>query len=568
MPEKQLRRAGLSRNVRVEPLLHSIFHAENQRKRRITEPEDPNAPPVSDSSSGSDDDETTSRRGDIRRTTFQTNPSTDAERKATYGTRKSARTASQSAKPQSQKRLRDSEDEGPEPVKKAKAAGRRDDGLGSHFRSDVLRRKTLGPKISYGTQNKSGSGRSAQASIKSMGIHEDLSSPERLQPKFKPVESLDDFSSPETPKSKLVLPDGEDLPFESSPQKAYKALSKACDDLDTPSPVKQFKPTSVTDEVFWFSTQEEPTGKTAGSNNSSDELMRKARLLRQKKKADKEAKLRRQQGMEADSPKIQFKPPAGLDSQDDLAYDSDLDIPDGAQVEDFRPVHDILPDDSVPVCPMCREPVEQALLDKFSKKKITSITQQQQFCNAHKTKTAREAWIDRGYPDIDWSRLDERIAEHHQFLEDILNGGTSHFGTLFAKSVKSGKNKTLLKTDQNMTPGYYGSRGARIMNENLIDRFSGLLRKVAVRDRLVSARGHTAFVQFVLVPELAVRLIMQDMDVSAERARAIMVDSQKVGNLLNEEEDDVIVDDQEDRSDSRSSFLSSLEDGVSPEDMS
>lgn len=558
------RRAGLSRNVNVEPL-HSVFRAgarENGRKRKIMEPEDPSAPPLSDISSGSDDDQATSRRGDIRRTTFQTNPSTDNGRKATYGTRKSARTASRPAERQSQKALPDSGDEVSEPVKKAKAAGRRDDDLGSHFRSDGLRRKAVGLKISYSSQSKSGYGKSAQASSKPVCIPDDLSSPEKVQPKFKPVDSLDDFSSPEKPKSKLALPDAEDFPPVSSPQKAYKALSHAHDDLDSPRPGKRFKPTPVTHD-FLFSSPDEPTHKTARSKNNSDELMRKARLLRQQKKADKEAKLRRQQAMEADSPKVEFKLPAGLGSQDDLAYDSELDIPDGHQVGAFRPVHDILPDqEDEPVCPMCREPVEQALLDKFSKKKMMSITQQQRFCNAHKTRTARETWIEQGYPDIDWCRLDERIAEHHQFLEDILNGAKSHFGTLFAKSVRSGKNKTLLKTDRNMTPGYYGSRGARVMNENLIDRFSDLLRKAAVRDRLVSARGHTAFVQFVLVPELGVRLIMQDMGVSAERARTIMEDSQKVGNLLNEEEDDVIVEDREDRSGNGStSSLSLLADG-------
>jgi len=46
-----------------------------------------------------------------------------------------------------------------------------------------------------------------------------------------------------------------------------------------------------------------------------------------------------------------------------------------------------------------------------------------------------------------------------------------------------------------------------------------------VQDKLVSARGHTTYVQAVLVPELAVQLIMEDMSVNQEEARAVLMDS-------------------------------------------
>ncbi|OIW34721.1 hypothetical protein CONLIGDRAFT_17505 [Coniochaeta ligniaria NRRL 30616] len=514
------------------------------------------------SDSSSEDDEATSRRGDIKRTAFGANSSTDTGRKPTYGIRKSSRTAP--TKPQSPKRPRDSEDEIEEPVKRTKAVGRKDDDFGSQFKTDALQRRAVGSKASYGTQKKGGYCKSAKAVSKSLSVPKNISSPEKPKREFKPVDLSDDFSSPEKAKGKLVLPDAEDFLLTPSPKKTYKARSEAHGDLETPSPVKLFKLPRDIDEALLDSSPEKPKAKTAQSKNSSDSLMQRARLLRQQKKAEKEAKLRRQKEMEDATPKAVFKMPPGLGSQDDLAYDSDLDILNDSPTVELTPVYDILPaidDHDEPVCPMCGEAVQQELLDKFSKKKTMGITQQHRFCNYHKAKTARQTWVDRGYPDINWSKLDERIARHHRFLEDILKGGDSHFGTLFGTNVKTGKNKTLLKSDQNLTPGYYGSRGARVMTENLIDRFSSLLRKVAVQDRLVSARGHTAFVQFVLVPELAVRLIMEDMDVPAEKARIIMEESQKVGDLLNEEEDDVIVEDEEDRSSSGSmSSLSSLED--------
>jgi len=562
------RKAGLSRSVKVEPL-HSVFKAKSTeigRQRKITEPDDPDAPPLSDSSS--EDDEATSRRGDIKRTTFQTNSNTHGGRKPTHGSRKSARTASKPTAPQSPKRPRDSEDEIAEPVRKRKVAGREEDGLGSQFKKDALQRRPVGAKKSYGTQKKESYGRAARASSKPLSIPEDCSSPEKDKPNFKPVNGLDDFSSPEKPKGVLVLPDPKDFAVTPSPKKSYQTHTKSFDDLDTPSPVKPFKPPRSGDDSSEESSPKKSSARSDKPKNDTDELMRRARLLRQKTRAEKEAKRKQQREMEDCSPEVVFKLPAGMGSQDDLAYDSDLDKLDGPQ-EVSRPVHDIFAADDAPVCPMCLEPVEQELLDHFSKKRTMTIAQQHRFCNHHKAKEARRTWIEKGYPDIDWSKLGERIAKHHRFLEDILNGGKSHFGGLLAKNVKAGKNRTLLKTDQNATPGYYGSRGARVMNENIIHRFSDLLRKVAVQDRLVSARGHMVFVQFVLVPELAVRLIMEDMDVPPEKARTIMEESQKVGNLLNEEADDVIVEDEVDQSDRKStSSLSSLEDDVMSDGMS
>ncbi|KAH8905329.1 hypothetical protein BR93DRAFT_970128 [Coniochaeta sp. PMI_546] len=558
----QPRRAGLSRNVKVEPLLSNFSGKpkEGGRKIKITEPDDPTAPPLSDSSS--EDDETTSRRGDIKRTAFGTNSSKDAGRKPTYDIRNRSRAIP--TKAQSPKRPRDSDDEIEEPSKRTKATMRKADDIGSQFKAEAPQRRAVGSRVSYGSQKKGGYSKSAKTVPKTSSVTEDCSSPQQGKPEFKPVDLSDDFSSPEKAKAKPVLPEAADFLLTPSPKKVYKAPSKAHGDLETPSPVKTFKLPAGIGESLLESSPEKPVAKKANPKNSSDALMEKARLLRRKKKAEKEAKTRWQQEMDDDSPKAVFKMPLGLGSQDELAYDPDVDILDEPHREEMAPVCDILPandEHDEPVCPMCGEVVEQALLDKFSKNKVMGITQQHRFCNYHRAKTARQTWVDRGYPDINWSKLDERISKHHKFMEDILKGEASHYGTLFGRNVKAGKNKTLLKTDQNLTPGYYGSRGARVMTENLIDRFSSLLRKVAVQDRLVSARGHTAFVQFVLVPELAVRLIMEDMDVPAEKARRIMEESQKVGNLLNEEEDDVIVEDEEDRSSREStSSLSSIDD--------
>ena len=53
-----------------------------------------------------------------------------------------------------------------------------------------------------------------------------------------------------------------------------------------------------------------------------------------------------------------------------------------------------------------------------------------------------------------------------------------------------------------------------------------------------SSGGVSGYVHAVLVPEMAVVLIMEDMDCGREAAMRIMADSTDVGEALNEEEND------------------------------
>lgn len=188
------------------------------------------------------------------------------------------------------------------------------------------------------------------------------------------------------------------------------------------------------------------------------------------------------------------------------------------------------------LCPMCGEVVDEEDLEAFSKGQRMTIARQSKFCLAHKKKSAQKAWTDLGYPDIDWNELGQRIADHHDFIESLIRGASSHFGTLHEEQIKSGRNRTILKLEKYPTPGYYGLRGMSVMTETLIETFSSLLRERAPSDNVISARGYTAYVQSVLVPELAVRLIQKDMgDISAEEARNIMEKSRAIGELLNDE---------------------------------
>lgn len=75
-----------------------------------------------------------------------------------------------------------------------------------------------------------------------------------------------------------------------------------------------------------------------------------------------------------------------------------------------------------------------------------------------------------------------------------------------------------------------------------MSRFAPKLRRLAASDMLISSGGVSRYVQAVLVPELAVLLVTDDMRVDEEKAREVLRDSVDIGNLLNEEEDEIITD--------------------------
>ena len=78
--------------------------------------------------------------------------------------------------------------------------------------------------------------------------------------------------------------------------------------------------------------------------------------------------------------------------------------------------------------------------------------------------------------------------------------------------------------------------------ENIMTSFAPQIRRLAASDKLIALAGVAGYVQAVLAPELAVRLVMEDMRVDEDEARVVLRASAEIGNLLNEEEDEVIRD--------------------------
>ncbi|KAH8814959.1 RTC4-like domain-containing protein [Xylogone sp. PMI_703] len=195
-------------------------------------------------------------------------------------------------------------------------------------------------------------------------------------------------------------------------------------------------------------------------------------------------------------------------------------------------------DNDTPRCPMCKH----SITAEEQKKCLTMNTRQQEkFCRRHRKRDAEDVWFTKGYPSIDWATLDSRLAQHHTYLQTLLNGTNSHYRESFQEAVSAGKDRNLLKMTRNLTPGYYGTRGLRAISENIMQNFSPLLKKRAVKDRLIAARGVTGFVQAVLVPEVTVLLIMEDMNIGVEDARTVMSESAGIGELVNDEIRDVVL---------------------------
>ncbi|KAF2186951.1 hypothetical protein K469DRAFT_629717 [Zopfia rhizophila CBS 207.26] len=200
-------------------------------------------------------------------------------------------------------------------------------------------------------------------------------------------------------------------------------------------------------------------------------------------------------------------------------------------------------------CPVCHEAVDERLRWEFQRTHPKmNVRDQSLFCREHKKRKAQEQYEERGYPQIDWGALDRRIKKCHPRLEAVLKDTTeepSYFRQLHAEKVKLGEDRTLLTTlskgnIMTSTTGYYGSRGARAMMEAITREFAEQIRECMVKDKVVSFGGIGNFVQKVLVPELSVRLMMEDLGVEEERAREVLGESGGIGELVNEEVEDEV----------------------------
>ncbi|CAK7201064.1 hypothetical protein SEUCBS139899_003765 [Sporothrix eucalyptigena] len=212
------------------------------------------------------------------------------------------------------------------------------------------------------------------------------------------------------------------------------------------------------------------------------------------------------------------------------------------------------------VCPLCKAPLEESVLrdlldghhllvgiavgrSHVIQLNLLKFDEKLRFCTGHKQRASRLAWTARGYPAIDWAALPARLTRYESHVKKVIMGTTqSPFRTAWEKMTPS------QLSSQSEVPGYYGRRGLRVLSDAIVQRHAKTLRRRAVEDPLVAARGMVQFVQAVLVPELAVQLIREDMLAGGgggglDEARRVLHESAAIGEEVMEEERDVIEDD-------------------------
>ncbi|ROV97283.1 hypothetical protein VSDG_04700 [Cytospora chrysosperma] len=508
----------------VDRLLKTIGAMQPARvSKPLKEPEDVMAPPMSDSEEeefdsvqhyrDSSDDDSQPARGDMGRTNFiPKKTSTPADGARGYGGMKAtSKTAEaprwRSARPQKKRAMDDVEDaeagnsDAFNPGKKARTSGGKgSSSLGSHMGDGFLverRRKPQKAMFGKKARNMKNAGSSRESTPRrNFEKHSSMSaSPSPEKAKFKATRLDFDLSSPAAPKPKPLNSSKAQDHSESS--ELSEVDSSVCS--DPPQPLK---------------------GRRKEKPNWRQPSERRRKNVKESTPEDV-------------SQRSKFKMPEGYD---DFATQNELAHVDMSTCEDLQRGQeaDLGPDKAL--CPMCDEPVDKDWLNEFSKNQRMSIARQAKFCHMHKKRSAKDIWAARKYPEIDWGTLESRIAAQHDFLESLINGETSHYGDVHRESINTGKNRTLLKTEDYPTPGYYGLRGMSVMTETIVEMFSALLRERAPRYKLISARGYTGFVQSVLVPELAVKLIQEDMSLGDEEAaRVVMEESRAIGEIIHDE---------------------------------
>lgn len=193
--------------------------------------------------------------------------------------------------------------------------------------------------------------------------------------------------------------------------------------------------------------------------------------------------------------------------------------------------------------------LKQEFEDRYNHGRVLSYKKWSWFCDHHKKEDARALWKERGYPEIKWESFERRLRKHHDRLLAVLEKrAPSVYRDRLQRLLDSGSTRSAKTAynpgsndddDLEIKPGYYGSRGERLMTEHILSRFADELRDLAVSDALIAASGVaggvSGFVQAVLVPEVAVALVKEDMSVDEKRAREILKESLHLGELLNEE---------------------------------
>ena len=190
-------------------------------------------------------------------------------------------------------------------------------------------------------------------------------------------------------------------------------------------------------------------------------------------------------GYDFDSLESSLGPSNGIDrlnGESTNGTNSSLSSPPESVILDYAresldlPIHSsqTIHDSPFTTCPVCDEMVERSFLDEFSNyAPRMNVRKQALFCHAHRRQSATEEYKAAGYPDIDWSKFPKRLKRHLGSVRDVLERKRgSWYRERLEERIKGGRLRTLHQTAtstndetslQKFVPGYFGTKGARLM---------------------------------------------------------------------------------------------------------
>lgn len=256
-------------------------------------------------------------------------------------------------------------------------------------------------------------------------------------------------------------------------------------------------------------------------------------------------------------------------------------------------------------CPLCRHLVDRTLHIEFMAdlgRDRMRARDKLRFCEMHNAVAAQANWNKSDYPTIDWKALPRRLKDLDSTVADILTRRIrSTYRTALQNAVaddkvnyrhamrnpeaqaripiakvvdeavlipSSGADSASIRVSEQAededgnsfaSTGYYGPRGSRVILDHVVSSplISQRLREVSANEELFKRVGIPYFLQVVIVPEIAWRLIREDMGLGGDqrtskrrkfqdqpeegelRAKEILLESKKAGDLINggDEED-------------------------------
>jgi hypothetical protein len=203
-------------------------------------------------------------------------------------------------------------------------------------------------------------------------------------------------------------------------------------------------------------------------------------------------------------------------------------------------------------CPFCRKGLPNA----FVEEPPTAPRARYGYCKRHEDATTLEEGKRRGYPELfDFNIIQSRVLSvlKNIQIQQIIKGEQKSEILQKLRTSTSNRNAAtpmaMFQVFDLTQPGYYGPRGVELITRLVMERFADEIRhSTKLPEALRFCGGVMGYVSSVIVPEVGIRLIMEDKDIDWAKARQIMKESVAYGSVINpaladkNEDDDESVD--------------------------